>query len=103
MSWGREKRWQEMVEEILGEKGEGKGWMIKLEEMRRRKEEEELRESVNEEGMEQEENTTETEVQKNENECENECERGSFCLSLSRASERANKKLRRLYRLICTG
>lgn len=57
-----------MVEEILGEKGEGKRWMIKLEEIWKGKEGEEIREneSISEEGMERKENTVETEIQKNE-------------------------------------
>jgi len=32
--WGMEKGWQEMVDGVLGEEGEGEVWMRKLEEMR---------------------------------------------------------------------
>lgn len=38
-NWGREKRWQEMVEEVLGEKGKGEEWLKKLEELREKGEE----------------------------------------------------------------
>lgn len=67
-SWGNEKGWQEAVEVILGEEGEGEEWMKKLEEMRegRREIEIEIKESENEEEIERMENTAETEVQRNE-------------------------------------
>lgn len=33
-NWRLEKRWQEMGEVVLGEEGEGEGWMRKLKVMR---------------------------------------------------------------------
>jgi len=34
MDWGVERGWQEMVDEVLGEGGEGEVWMERLEELR---------------------------------------------------------------------
>lgn len=61
-NWGKEKGWQEMVNEVLGVEGEG--WLVKLEEMREGSKGEGVNESMNEEEKEREKNTAETEAQK---------------------------------------
>ncbi|EFN70335.1 hypothetical protein EAG_09707 [Camponotus floridanus] len=63
--WGVEKGWQEMVDKVLGEGGEGERWMKELEELRVGREEGGGKERMDEERMEGK-NAAETEVQRNE-------------------------------------
>ena len=34
MGWGEERGWQEVVNKVLGEEGEGESWLTKIEERR---------------------------------------------------------------------
>ena len=35
MEWGQERGWQEVVGEVLGQRGEGEGWIRELERIRK--------------------------------------------------------------------